>query len=222
MNLIALLDNPSFIKYFIVALTKQRTKGKFKCSESLVKDLAEILLKIIKMAETEKNYENGQNCTYLSQTYYYKEKKDDKKKKDNNNKIFLFEFIKDNTWLKSIEFWEGLISTIIENEITQNKEANVKHGNEENEIIKQNRLSNICFNQLLENGVKMSQFDIDRKEIENLIEKFSKKYEITRDLIQFIYDHTEMEQNEVIRSNSKNLEKNIEKKDIEKEEKKEN
>ncbi len=54
------------------------------------------------MAETEKNYENGQNCTYLSQTYYYKEKKDDKKKKDNknnnkNNKIFIYESIKDNT-----------------------------------------------------------------------------------------------------------------------------
>ena len=149
-ELIALLDNPSFINYFIVALTKQRTKGKFKRSESLVNDLAEILLKILKIAETEKNYENGVNCIYLSQTYYYEEKKDDKKKKDNkkdnNNKIFLFEFIKDNTWLKSIEFWEGLISTIIENEITQNKEANVKHGNEENEIIKQNRLSNICFN----------------------------------------------------------------------------
>ena len=109
MNLIALLDNPSFINYFIVALTKQRTKGKFKCSESLVKDLAEILLKILKIAETEKNYENGVNCIYLSQTYYYEEKKDDKKKKDNknnnkNNKIFLFESIKDNTWLKSIEF----------------------------------------------------------------------------------------------------------------------
>jgi len=45
-ELLAFLEIPSNKKYFIVVLSRQRTKGRFKRSKSLVRDLADILLKI--------------------------------------------------------------------------------------------------------------------------------------------------------------------------------
>ena len=70
-ELLEFLEIPSFKQYFILVLTKQRTKGRFKRSESLVKDLSDLLLKILEIAENEKDYESAKNCIILSQTYYY-------------------------------------------------------------------------------------------------------------------------------------------------------
>ena len=126
-ELLGFLDNRSFRNYFILVLTKQRTKGRFKRSESLVRDLSELLLKILEIAENEKDYESAKNCLILSQTYYY-DKNEDKKKKDNKNdkeiKVYLFEFIKNHKWLKNLEFWNGLISQMIEREIKNVKKEN--------------------------------------------------------------------------------------------------
>lgn len=219
-ELLSLLINPGFRKYFINSLTKQRTKGKIKRSESLVNDLSEILLKVLELAENEKDYEIANNCILLSQSYYFEEKNNEKKKdkKSEPNKIFLFTFITKNKWLKSIEFWEGLISMMIDKEIKQNKAADGKQGIEETEIIKQNRLSNICFSQLLTYGTHMLEFGIDKKEIEKTVEKFSEKYEVSKDLTESIYSNIELKQEEIIHSSSsKNLEQDKEKKEKEKE-----
>ena len=219
-ELLSLLINPGFRKYFINSLTKQRTKGKIKRSESLVNDLSEILLKVLELAENEKDYEIANNCIFLSQTYYFEEKNNEKKKdkKSEPNKIFLFKFIKNNKWLKSLEFWEGLISMMIDNEIKQNKASDSKQGIEETEIIKQNRLSNVCFSQLLTYGTHMLEFGIDKKEVEKIVEKFSEKYEVSKDLTDSIYSNIELKQEEIFHSSSsKNLEQDKEKKEKEKE-----
>ncbi len=60
--------------YFLIYLSKQRTKGRFCRSQKLVKELAEILNIILKTAEQEKDYHAAKNCMILSQTYYFEEK----------------------------------------------------------------------------------------------------------------------------------------------------
>ena len=222
-ELLDFLDIPSFKQYFIVALTKQRTKGRFKRSESLVMDLSELLLKILDIAEKEKDYESAKNCIILSQTYYFEENSNDKKKKDNNaknepeaEKKYLFHLIKDNKWLTSFEFWDGLVSSNIENEIKKNEENSARQGIEDNENTKQNRLSNICFSQLLTFCTNMIEFGMDKEDADKIVAIYAEKYKISKDFTDTIYANNEMKVNELNEKNKKKSE-NIANKDINKE-----
>ena len=208
-ELMGYLENESFRNYFIVVLTKQRTKGRFKRSESLVRDLSDLLLKILEISENIKDYDTAKNCIILSQTYYFEEKIENKKKKDNKNdsgkKIYLLELIKNNKWLKNVEFWTGLISLMIENEIKKNEESNNNQGIEDNEKIKKSRRSNICFSQLLTFSTNMLDFGMDKKDINTIVEDFSKKYEISKELKDTIYGNLEIKQQELAQATNKGL-----------------
>ena len=203
-ELLEFLEIPSFKRYFIIALTKQRTKGRFKRSKSLVMDLSELLLKILDIAEKEQDYESAKNCIILSQTYFYEENSDNKKTKDNNaknepepEKKYLFNLIKDNKWLKSFEFWDGLVSTNIENEIKKNEENSARQGIEDNEKTKQNRLSNICFSQLLTFCSNMIEFGIDKAESDKIAAIYGEKYQVSKEFIDTIYANNEAKQKEI-------------------------
>ena len=208
-ELMGYLENESFRNYFIVVLTKQRTKGRFKRAESLVRDLSDLLLKILEISENIKDYDTAKNCIILSQTYYFEEKIENKKKKDNKNdtgkKIYLLELIKNNKWLKNVEFWTGLISLMIEKEIKKNEESNNNQGIEDNEKIKKSRLSNICFSQLLTFSTNMLDFGMDKKDINTIVEDFSKKYEISKELKDTIYGSLEIKQQELAQATNKGV-----------------
>ena len=113
-ELLSYLNVPKFRNYFIITLSKQRTKGRFLRGEKLLEDLADILNMILEISEREKNYEEAKNCIILSQTFY-SEVILDKKKKE-KYKRYLFEYIMDNQWLTSPVFWEGIIEFMIQNE----------------------------------------------------------------------------------------------------------
>ena len=222
-QLLEFLEKQSFKKYFIVALTKQRTKGRFKRSESLVHDLSDLLLKILEIAEKEKDFESAKNCIILSQTYFYEEKIEDKKKTDNNDTIepkkkYLYELIKSNKWLNSYEFWDGLVALNIEEEIEKNQEANKKQGIQDNEKTIQTRLSNICFSQLLTFSSNMMEFGMVRKDAEKIVVKYTEKYNITKELIDIINANIETKQQELDNKNKVNKNDEIkERNDINKE-----
>jgi hypothetical protein len=220
-ELLAFLEIPSYKKYFIVVLSRQRTKGRFKRSESLVRDLADILLKILDLAEKEKDYESAKNCIILSQTYFY-EKGEDKKKKDKNEslkKIYLFEFIKNNEWLKSNEFWDGLITLMINVEVKKNEETAAKQGIEETETMIKSRLSNICFSQLITFTSNMLDFGIDKVEVEKIVDDYCKKYEIQKEFIEVIYSNINTKSQEIKEAQNKtkiSIRKNSENKEVDK------
>ena len=100
-------------------LSNQRIKGRYKRSKKLIDDLSDILNKILEISEREKNYEEAKNCLILSQTYYYEIKKEDKKM----YKYYLFNRIKHNKWLNSLEFWNNLIVTMTEIEIKNSEKS---------------------------------------------------------------------------------------------------
>ena len=196
------LENPSFKQYFLVVLSKQRTKGRFKRTESLVRDLADLLSKILDLAEKEKDYTSAKNCIILSQTYYYdeNEKIDDKKKKEKQTegkKIYLFELIKNNRWLTSLEFWDGLIEYMVDMDIKKNEEAAISQGLTNNEKTKKNRMSNICFSQLLTYTSNMIEFGLSKTDVESMVVKYSEKYEVAKELIDTINANIEMKVEQV-------------------------
>ena len=200
-ELISMLREPFYKSFFLITLSKQRTKGRFQRSETLLNDLSEILHFILDESEKIKDYESAKNCIILSQTFFYEKQnkknknekidKNDKNDKNPKKKIYLFEFIKNNKWLKSFEFWEGIIEYMIQNEITKNEEINKRNNlNETPEDVK-SRLSNIGFSQVLSYTNSMIEFGINKDEIIKVVDIFVKKYEIDPAMVEAIYGNIE-------------------------------
>ena len=201
-ELISMLKKPFYKSYFLITLSKQRTKGRFQRSVTLIQDLSEILHFILDESEKIKDYESAKNCIILSQTYYYdeNEKIDDKKKKEKQTegkKIYLFELIKNNRWLTSLEFWDGLIEYMVDMDIKKNEEAAISQGLTNNEKTKKNRMSNICFSQLLTYTSNMIEFGLSKTDVESMVVKYSEKYEVAKELIDTINANIEMKVEQV-------------------------
>ena len=183
-ELINFLNEKEYKTYFLITLSKQRTKGRYQKTEILLKDLSEIFNFILDSSEKEKDYEGAKNCIILSQTFYYeKQKGNDKKKK------YLLDYIKNHNWLKSLEFWEGLTDFMIQGEIKKNEDINKKNNFIETPEQIKSRLGNIYFSQVLSISNSMIEFMIDKNDIYKLVDIFVNKYEIEKSIKQVIYEN---------------------------------
>ena len=171
--------------YFLIYLSKQRTNGRFARTQKLVKDLAEILNLILQSAEKQNDFEAAKNCMILSQTYYY----DEKDKDGNNRKKYLIEFILDYKWLRTPAFWRGIIEEMIVKEAKKYMSLNPKEPDLFDKSRKEccDRLSNICFSQLLPYANNMKEFFVDDRLIVKIIDEFVEKYQIQKEFADTIY-----------------------------------
>ena len=190
--------------YFLIYLSKQRTNGRFARSEKLVKDLAEILTLILETSEKEKDYEAARNCMILSQTYYYEEKD----KEGNAKKKYLLEFILPYKWLRTPDFWRGLIEKMISLEIQKFVESNPNEPSlfDENNEKSRERLSNFCFSQLLPYSNNMLEFYLDNRIVVKIIDEFVEKYHVQKEFADSIYGvvNSNLEEIEKIRQEYRN------------------
>ena len=184
-KLLAYLEEKWSQTYFLIYLSKQRTKGKFARTQKLVRDLADILNLILQSAEKRNDYEAAKNCIILSQTYYY----DEKDKEGNVRKKYLIEFILDYQWLRSPQFWRGIIEENIIAEAKKFMSLNPKEPDLFNKDRKEScdRLSNICFSQLLPYANNMKEFFVDDRLIVKVIDEFVEKYQIQKEFADTIY-----------------------------------
>ena len=171
--------------YFLIYLSKQRTNGRFARTQKLVKDLAEILNLILQTAEKQNDFEAAKNCMILSQTYYY----DEKDKDGNNRKKYLIEYILNYKWLRTPGFWRGIIEEMIVKEAKKYMSLNPKEPDLFDKSRKEccDRLSNICFSQLLPYANNMKEFFVDDRLIVKIIDEFVEKYQIQKEFADTIY-----------------------------------
>ena len=183
--------------YFLIYLSKQRTNGRFARSQKLVNDLAEILTLILQTSEQEKDYEAARNCMILSQTYYY----EDKDKDGNVKKKYLLEFILTYKWLRTPEFWRGLIEKMVLLEVKKYTDGNPNEPSlfDESNQKSRERLSNLCFSQLLPYSNNMKEFYMDDRIIVRIIDEFVQKYHVQKEFADSIYG--------VVNSNPEEIEK---------------
>ena len=192
--------------YFLIYLSKQRTNGRFARTQKLVNDLAEILNLILQSAEQEKDYTAAKNCMILSQTYYF----DEKDKDGNVRKKYLLEFIINNKWLRTPDFWRGIIEEMINSEakkyiaLNNNGESIFDEKNKD----ARDQLSNICFSQLLPYANNMKEFFMDDRIILKIIDEFVEKYKIQKELADSIYAGVISEKPEVIEKMRKEYKEN--------------
>ena len=192
--------------YFLIYLSKQRTNGRFARTQKLVNDLAEILNLILQSAEQEKDYTAAKNCMILSQTYYF----DEKDKDGNVRKKYLLEFIINYKWLRTPDFWRGIIEEMINSEakkyiaLNNNGESIFDEKNKD----ARDQLSNICFSQLLPYANNMKEFFMDDRIILKIIDEFVEKYKIQKELADSIYAGVISEKPEVIEKMRKEYKEN--------------
>ena len=162
-ELINLLKEPKYKSFFLITLSKQRTKGRFKRSEKLVKELVEIIINILISSEKDNDFFSAKNCIILSETFYYEKEKN--KKDEEPKKIYLIDYIRYYKWFQDINFWEGIIENMIQNEIIKNENINKKNNNKETPEEIKNRISNICFSIVLSYTNTMFEFNISKENI---------------------------------------------------------
>ena len=207
---------------FLINLSNQRTNGRYKKSKELILSLNEILNQILSDTEKEKDFEHSKNCIILSQTFYYQNE-------DSDKKIYLFEFIKTNPWLTSIDFWKGIINYMIEKEIKRNNLANFKDDeNNKNKDEINRKISNIGFSQLVPYSSNMIDFGIEKDKILEVIDEFVIKFNIQKNFADIIKSNIENDKdgndlehkNMIIEDENEEMKKEEVKKEEEKKEEK--
>ena len=170
-DILLFLKQKLYRSYFLTLLAKSRTKG-FKKSEKLINDLAEIINCILEYEEKEKDLNTALACITLGQTFYYEKVNKYSNKAD---KRYLIEGIKENKWLNTIEFWEGIINLMIQKEVE--KSEDIKN----NEKDKKKVFNQIVYTQLFNYTNNMLEFNINKNDINTLVENISQKYQLKKE-----------------------------------------
>ena len=152
----SILNNEIGQNLFINNLSKLRTTGKLKKSQKFIEFLGKALIKLINYERDHTDYKYIKSCLILSQTFYYLDLKDEKK--------YIFEYLSNNKWLKSPNFWRNFIESMLNIEF---KKTN---------LIRLN-LSDLLFTQLIPYIKNMKDFNIDDRIIIKIIDEILKKFD---------------------------------------------
>jgi hypothetical protein len=146
---------------------------------------------VISKSKKNKLYDNVKNCIILSQTYYYE---DDKKEK-----IYIFESIKNNKWLKTPKFWRNFILYLTEKDLGRfdlKKEKDFQ------------KLGEVVFSNLLTFASNMKNFEIDKRIIVKIMDEFLEKYNyMSENNKKLIYEMIIQEKEGEVINNEEELEK---------------
>ena len=207
------LKEPVMKSYFLVYLSKVKSKGLIE-NEKLFNDLKEIILYILKLSEEGQDYETAQNCIILSQTLFMQNK-------INKHKKYLIDYIRDYKWLNTLKFWEGIIELMIQKEIVKNDEINKNKDEKE----QKSNARNIVFSQVFSYSNNMIEFNINKDDIIEMVEKFCREFDIEKGVVDAIIENVNNMTNNKNNRNKEEEEKNKkikeEKKKLEEKNKKE-
>ena len=182
----ALKNNEDNQTLFINILNRLRSIGSYKKNKEIIELIGNSINIMLTSISINKNYEMAKLCILLSQTFYYEN--------DKKEKIYIFEFIKDNEWFHSEDFWRNFIDLLIWKELMK-YQNNLKDNNinifMKNNISKNlsNKIEDILFCQLTPSVRNMVEFNIDKKIIVKIIEEFIHKYDyLKQEKIDSIYN----------------------------------
>ena len=170
-NLLSSIKREKYRSFFLSYLTKERSDGKLIRSEKIINELSIIFHEILILAEKEGNFRNAKNVIILSQTFYMENDLDDN---DENNKKYLMDFLKDNNWIHSINFWEDIIEFEIIGDRMKFSEENLSMEKAKLEAT----LQNIYYSKLLTYSHNMCIFGIEQKLTLQLCNSIIDKYQI--------------------------------------------
>ena len=174
---------------FIQKLSQFRTRGIFEFPEREYNILSRLFNKIVKIIESEQDYESAINIIILSQTYYLIK---------NNQKEYLQKTIMNNELFKTKKFWETFVNYSINKEIELSQKTDEKNGvviNYKKE--KEEKYSNIVSAQLVPITVNMIDFGLDINIVEEIILPIIKQYKISPEFAEVVMTTINMKKEEL-------------------------
>ena len=169
-------DDITIYPQILTLISRLRANSKLYKSQIHVGFLANILNEILNMAEEKKDYNAAKNCILLSQTYFIKDEKTEQR-------IYLFEKIKGNHWINSINFWKVLITNQIKKEFQRfeslfpEENLNLENNNTNLPTKYKGRVKEILFSCLLSQITNMTEINIDKKIVIRLLDELISNYQ---------------------------------------------
>ena len=192
-------DDIKIYPQMITLLSRLRGNSKLYKSRLHIEFLVDILNEILIITENKKDYDAAKNCILLSQTYFLKDEK-------TNQKTYLFEKIKNNKWINSIEFWNVLISNQLKKQFKRfeslypEENLNLENNNTNIPQKYKGRVKEILFSCLLTQISNIIDLQIDKKIILKLLDGFINKYQyLDEKSINELYDIISPNKEEIIK-----------------------
>ena len=210
-----LKEDISLYRQLLIELGRLRADGKLFSSKEHIEFISILLLEILKICEKKLDLKAAKDCILLSQTYYILNEK-------NNEKIYAFEKIRKNKWIRSAKFWRDFLELYINLEFNKfeemyNLDVKLKDNPELSKKMK-SKVTEVMFSCLVPYTNNMVELNVDKRIILKLLDEILEKYKYMDDgsklsLMKFISNNPE--EIEKIRKEIKdnpNIENEIEKK----------
>ena len=140
---------------FIYSLSQLRTCGKLEKSNLFIEYMSKILNKLLEYEKENKEFIYLKSCLILSQTFYYLDK--------DNQKIYISNYLKNNRWITSPNFWRGFIDYILKKELNKDD-------------LQISNYFKVLIAQLITYINNMIEFNIDKRIIIKIVDEFLKQY----------------------------------------------
>ena len=210
-----LKEDISLYRQLLIELGRLRADGKLFSSKEHMEFISILLLEILKICEKKLDLKAAKDCILLSQTYYILNEK-------NNEKIYAFEKIRKNKWIRSAKFWRDFLELYINLEFNKfeemyNLDVKLKDNPELSKKLK-SKVTEVMFSCLVPYTNNMVELNVDKRIILKLLDEILEKYKYMDDgsklsLMKFISNNPEdIEKMRKEIKDNPNIENEIEKK----------
>lgn len=173
-----LKEDISLYRQLLIELGRLRADGKLFSSKEHIEFISILLLEILKICEKKLDLKAAKDCILLSQTYYILNEK-------NNEKIYAFEKIRKNKWIRSAKFWRDFLELYINLEFNKfeemyNLDVKLKDNPELSKKMK-SKVTEVMFSCLVPYTNNMVELNVDKRIILKLLDEILEKYKYMDD-----------------------------------------
>ena len=173
---IKIISNKSYRRIFLNYLNKLRNNSNLILDDNSYKIFGNLLNECLNYSYKEKDFICIKLIIVISSNLYKLNKI------SNNPRVFLNEYIKNNSLWKDIKFWESIIKYDINEEMHSQKKYYLYSG--ENDILYNIRIKDIIKGQLSSNLYNMNLFEVNSSIMFKMINYFSNYYELKENIIE--------------------------------------
>ena len=172
-----IVSNKNYRKIFLNYLNKLRNNTNLTLNDISYKIIGNLLNECLNNSYKEKDFISIKLIIIISTNLFKLNKT------SNNPRVFLHEYIKNNSLLKDIKFWENLIKYDINEEMHNQKKYNLF--SEENDILYNIRIKDIIKGQISINLYNMNLFEVNTSLMLKIINNFCNYYELQSNIVDY-------------------------------------
>ena len=172
-----IVSNKNYRKIFLNYLNKLRNNTNLTLNDISYKIIGNLLNECLNNSYKEKDFICIKLIIVISTNLFKLNKT------SNNPRVFLHEYIKNNSLLKDIKFWENLIKYDINEEMHNQKKYNLF--SDENDILYNIRIKDIIKGQISINLYNMNLFEVNTSLMLKIINNFCNYYELQSNIVDY-------------------------------------